>query len=242
MNASSITPYKNEQSKKQQVSDMFDHIAPRYDFLNHFLSAGIDKLWRRKSIRRVGLSSAEKVLDIATGTGDLAIEVLRQVKVKELVGVDISQKMMEIGEKKVKDLGLGQIRFQLEDSESLSFSDNSFDLITVAFGVRNFEHLEKGLSEMYRVAKPGSKILILEFSKPEYFPFKQIYQFYFSFILPIIGRMISKDNAAYSYLPESVKGFPYGKKFEYILSSLGFKNIKSQKLTFGIATSYLAEK
>ncbi|GCD79099.1 bifunctional demethylmenaquinone methyltransferase/2-methoxy-6-polyprenyl-1,4-benzoquinol methylase UbiE [Schleiferia thermophila] len=238
-----IKPYRDKQgSKKQQVAEMFDNISARYDLLNHTLSLGIDRGWRKKLLQLAAPYKPKNILDVATGTGDLAI-ALSALNPEKITGIDISEGMLSFGHKKVSDKQLTDlIELRKGDSESLDFHDNTFDLVTVAFGVRNFENLEKGLSEMLRVTQPGGKILILEFSQPHSFPFAQIYRFYFKHILPIVGRWVSKDRNAYSYLPESVEAFPYGQKFIAILEKLNYRNIKSHRLTFGIATIYEAEK
>jgi len=229
-------------NKKAQVADMFDRIAGKYDFLNHFLSMGIDKGWRRKAIKEIARIQPQKILDVATGTGDLAIAAL-QTKPQQIIGIDISEGMLEIGKKKIEALHASQI-IQLEkgDSEALSFETGSFDAITCAYGVRNFENLEKGLTEMCRVMKPGGRLAILEFSHPKTFPVKQLYEFYFRFILPALGKIVSKHNSAYTYLPESVKAFPDGRQFCEILKQCGFTNPKAQPLTFGITSLYTATK
>lgn len=229
-------------NKKAQVADMFDSIAGKYDFLNHFLSLGIDKGWRKKAIKEISVVHPTRILDIATGTGDLAIAASK-IKPQKIVGVDISEGMLEVGKKKISTLHLDHIiSLQKGDSENLEFENNSFDAITCAYGVRNFENLTAGLKEMNRVLKPGGKVAILEFSHPKNFPVKQLYQFYFRFILPTLGKMVSKHNSAYTYLPESVMAFPEGKKFCSILAECGFKNAKANPLTFGITTLYTAEK
>jgi len=221
---------------------MFDNIAPKYDFLNHFLSLGIDKLWRKKAIRILSGYPSEIILDVATGTGDFAIAASK-LKPKKITGFDLSEQMLNVGRVKVKKLGLEKIiDFRKGDSEAMPFADNEFDAITVAFGVRNFENLEKGLAEFKRVLKSDGVAIILEFSKPKYFPMKQFYLFYFFGILPLIGRMVSKDRSAYSYLPESVMAFPDDEKFMAILKKTGFSRVKQKRLTFGIATIYLAQK
>jgi len=221
---------------------MFDNIAPKYDFLNHFLSLGIDKLWRKKAIRILSGYPSEIILDVATGTGDFAIAASK-LKPKKITGFDLSEQMLNVGRVKVKKLGLERIiDFRKGDSEAMPFADNEFDAITVAFGVRNFENLEKGLAEFKRVLKSDGVAIILEFSKPKYFPMKQFYLFYFFGILPLIGRMVSKDRSAYSYLPESVMAFPDDEKFMAILKKTGFSRVKQKRLTFGIATIYLAQK
>lgn len=238
-----VKPYSDKTgSKKEQVAEMFDNISAKYDFLNHILSLGIDRGWRRKLLRLASQTKPKTILDVATGTGDLAI-ALADLKPDRIIGVDISEGMLSYGHKKVEKKGLkGLITLQKGDSESLDFADNTFDAVTVAFGVRNFEHLEAGLAEMLRVTKPGGKIYILEFSQPEGFPFAQLYKFYFKNILPLIGRWVSKDSRAYSYLPDSVEAFPYGEAFADILKRIGYKNIKLHPLTFGVATIYEAEK
>lgn len=238
-----VKPYQDSGSKKEQVSDMFNNIAHKYDFLNRILSLGIDKIWRRKAINIIKKTNPSRILDVATGTADVAISTANIVKPESIVGVDISKEMLEVGKKKIKNLGLDQtISLKLGDSESLEFEDNYFDAATVAFGVRNFENLEKGLAEMLRVVNSGGTILILELSKPTIFPFKQVFQFYFKFILPIIGKFTSKDPKAYTYLFESVQAFPQGDKFLSIMESLGYKNCREKKLSLGICSIYLGEK
>ena len=238
-----VLPYKNiDSGKKEQVANMFNNIAHRYDFLNHFLSLGIDILWRKKAIKLFKDKKYEHLLDIATGTGDFAIEasILKPVSI---IGVDISEGMLENGRKKLKEKKLDKlISLQTGDSENLPFQNNQFDGILCSFGVRNFENLQKGIAEMYRVIKPQGKTVIIEFSQPEKFPIKQVYSFYFNSILPILGRLFSKDNAAYTYLPESVSVFPYGKNFLSILEQAGFKNCLHIPLTGGIAAIYVGEK
>lgn len=238
-----VVPYKEKESgKKQQVAEMFNNISKNYDFLNHFLSLGIDILWRKKAIKLLKKDQPKHILDIATGTGDFAIEALA-LKPEKIVGVDISEGMLSVGREKMKKKGYSDIiEMQLGDSEKLLFDDNTFDAVIVAFGVRNFENLEKGLADMNRVIKEGGKAVILEFSKPTKFPFKQLYNFYFKAILPKIGKVISKDNAAYTYLPESVEAFPDGKKFLEVLEKTGFKNTQCKSLTFGVSSIYIGEK
>jgi len=238
-----VLPYKQSESgKKEQVATMFNNISKRYDFLNHFLSLGIDVLWRKKAVRLLKKHNPKMILDIATGTGDFALEAM-SLKPEKIIGADISEGMLSVGKKKVAKLGLeDKIELQLGDSENLAFEDNTFDAVIVAFGVRNFENLEKGLSEMQRVLKPGGYISVIEFSKPSKFPFKQLYNFYFKFILPKIGKLVSNDNAAYTYLPESVNAFPYGDRFIEILNKLDFKQSKCIPLTFGISSIYMASK
>jgi len=238
-----VSPYQNSgKNKKQQVEQMFDHIAPKYDFLNHFLSMGIDNVWRKKAVRMLRTFRPERILDVATGTGDFAVEAAK-VAPREIVGFDLSEQMIQVGREKVKRLNLDHIiHFLKGDSENMPFEDGSFDAITVAFGVRNFENLEKGLEEFHRVLKPGGVAIILEFSKPRHFPFKQLYKFYFFHILPRIGGLISKDASAYNYLPESVMAFPDDQDFLNILSGAGFSGSGQKRLTLGIATIYQALK
>ena len=236
-------PYKNKtESKKEQVALMFNRISKRYDFLNHFLSMGIDKLWRKKAIRLLSDKPVESLLDIATGTGDFAIEALK-LNPKQIIGSDISEGMLQVGKQKVKKKKLDNIiSFELGDAENLRFKNDSFDAITVGFGVRNFENLEKGLADMHRVLKPNGQVAILEFSKPKKFPIKQLYHFYFLNILPFVGRIVSKDASAYTYLPESVQEFPDGERFLEIMKKVGYKNPKQYPVSFGIASIYMGEK
>ena len=238
-----ITPYKDsDTSKKVQVAAMFDSIAARYDFLNHFLSFGIDKGWRRKAVRLLKPYQPKQMLDIATGTGDFAIEALK-LDPDKITGVDISTGMLAEGRKKMERLGVdGKVELLEGDSENLPFEQETFEAITVAFGVRNFENLGKGLEEMHRVLKPGGVTCILEFSRPRSFPMKQLYYFYSFRILPFWGRFFSKDDSAYSYLPESVQAFPDGTDFIANMRNAGFNNIREHRLTFGIATIYLGDK
>lgn len=238
-----VVPYKEDQAgKKQQVARMFDSISGNYDFLNHFLSLGIDIRWRKKAINLLADGKPKIILDVATGTGDFAVETLK-LNPEQVIGVDISEGMLEVGRKKMKTRGYEhKIDLRLGDSENLPFEENKFDAVIVAFGVRNFENLEKGLSEMHRVLKPGGRMVVLEFSKPRAFPFKQLYNFYFNFILPKIGRLISRDPAAYTYLPESVQAFPDGDDFASILKRLGFNQTSCKPLTFGISSLYTGIK
>ncbi len=236
-------PYKqSQQSKKGQVEEMFDNISPRYDLLNHLLSVNIDKIWRKRTIKKLRVYSPSSVLDIATGTGDFAVAASKLPEV-EIVGIDISEGMLSVARKKIEKKGLqNRISFQKADSEKLPFNDDSFDAAIVGFGVRNFENLKSGLSEIHRVLKPGAVFYVLEFSKPTKAPFKQIYSFYFKRILPTVGRLISKDQSAYSYLPESVDEFPFGDDFLAILAEVGFEDNRCFRQTFGIASVYEAHK
>jgi demethylmenaquinone methyltransferase / 2-methoxy-6-polyprenyl-1,4-benzoquinol methylase len=236
-----VTPYNNNDSKKNQVEDMFDNIAPKYDFLNRLLSLKIDVLWRKTLVNWLKKDQPKKILDVATGTGDLVIAVHQGTKA-QMVGLDLSQQMLNVGIKKVADAGLTQqIDMIKGDAENLPFDTNSFDAVTVAFGVRNFENLNKGLAEMQRVLKPKASLYILEFSKPEGF-FSPVYMFYFKKILPTIGKFFSKDPRAYTYLPDSVNSFPYGEEMRKILLNLNFTKVEYQKLTFGVATIYKVTK
>ena len=240
-----VKPYEADGSKKQQVSKMFDNIAGNYDFLNHFLSLNMDKTWRRKMISELSSVNPKYVLDVATGTADVAINTIKQLKINDLniKGVDISAEMLNIGRKKINTEGLSErIELTLGDSEQLPYEGNKFDAVTVAFGVRNFENLERGLQEMHRVLRGGGKLVVLEFSKPTSFPFRQLYNFYFKYILPIIGKLTSKDNRAYSYLYESVQAFPDGDKFITVLNKIGFKDTQCKPLTLGICSIYVGYK
>jgi demethylmenaquinone methyltransferase/2-methoxy-6-polyprenyl-1,4-benzoquinol methylase len=239
-----VTPYQDQQAtKKQQVADMFNNISKTYDFLNHFLSLGIDIIWRKKAINELKKDQPKTILDVATGTGDFAFEALTILKPEKIVGVDISRGMLDIAEQKIAKRRLGdKFSVKLGDSEKLPFSDRSFDAVTVAYGVRNFENLEKGLADMYRVIKPGGKAVVLEFSKPKAFPIKQLYNFYFNYITPGIGKLFSKDARAYSYLPESVAAFPDGQRFTALMDKVGFKNTKARPLAFGICSIYTGVK
>jgi demethylmenaquinone methyltransferase/2-methoxy-6-polyprenyl-1,4-benzoquinol methylase len=233
--------YKGD-TKRERVEEMFDSIAPKYDLLNRVLSGGIDKGWRRKAINQLVPEKPATILDIATGTADLAIAAMR-LKPTQITGIDISNKMLDIGREKIKELGLSDsIKLQTGDAEKLPFADHTFDAITVAFGVRNFEHLEIGLREMNRVLKPGGMVVVLEFSQPTTSPMKQLYGFYSKHILPAVGQLVSKERSAYTYLPESVAAFPYGQQFLNVLTATGYTDTKCISLTFGIACIYTAKK
>lgn len=221
---------------------MFDNISRKYDFLNHSLSLGIDRSWRRKTINALKDIAPKRILDVATGTGDLAIDAMR-LKPEEVVGVDISEGMLAIAKEKVSKKGLDKwIKLQIADCEDLQFPDNSFDALTCAFGVRNFENLKKGLEEMGRVVRPGGKVAIVELSRPDVFPIKQLYHLYFRHILPLLGKSVSKDKNAYSYLPESVAAFPEPSAFCQLLEESGFEAVKANRLTLGISTLYVGIK
>jgi len=238
-----VKPYnKEESSKKEEVEEMFDNISGKYDFLNHFLSLGIDKIWRKKAIKLLKPFQPKVIMDMATGTGDFAIEALK-LNPERVVGVDLSNGMLEVGRKKMKKKSVDNIIEMVQgDSENLTYEDNTFDAFTVGFGVRNFQNLEAGLSEMLRVLKPGGVGLVLEFSKPKKFPVKQYFAFHSRYVIPTIGKAISKDKAAYSYLPESVAAFPEGQDFVDIMTKVGYRDIKSKKVGGGIATIYYGLK
>ncbi|MEM9918046.1 MAG: bifunctional demethylmenaquinone methyltransferase/2-methoxy-6-polyprenyl-1,4-benzoquinol methylase UbiE [Bacteroidota bacterium] len=239
-----VKPYEREQDgKKSQVSRMFNKIAPYYDFLNRLLSLGIDTIWRKKAIARLQGGPHAVILDVATGTADVALEAARQLQFEKITGIDISTEMLDVGRKKIEKKGLSQkIVLQEGDSENLPFADNTFDAITVAFGVRNFENLEKGLGEMYRVLKKGGQVVVLEFSRPTIFPFRQIFNAYFKYILPLIGRFTSKDPKAYRYLYESVQRFPDGDQFVKILEKTGYNSNQCTRLSLGICSIYVGKK
>lgn len=251
-----INPYSKEGEKTAQVEAMFDNIAPTYDTLNHSLSLGTDKGWRRKAIDRLAVYSPAKLLDIATGTGDFAILAAQRLiatrqhnekavatEPLSILGADISEGMMQVGRQKVARLGLQDvITFQKEDCLHLSFENDSFDAVTVAYGVRNFQDLEAGLSEMLRVLKPGGHLLILELATPPHFPMKQLFWLYSHIWMPLMGRLVSKDKRAYKYLPATMEAFPQGEVMEQILTKVGYAKVEWKRFTFGICTMYLAEK
>lgn len=238
-----VKPYSELGSKKEQVAQMFDNIAGHYDFLNHFLSLGIDRWWRKKAIETLVERQPKLVLDVATGTGDLALAIANRLGAKRVEGIDISTQMLNVGREKVKKAGMeGVVALNEGDSEKIPFTDNNFDAVSVAYGVRNFEDLEQGLSEMYRVLKPQGRVMVLEFSRPTSFPLKQLFNFYFKNILPLIGRLTSRDPRAYTYLYESVQSFPDGQNFVNLLEKVGFRNAQCKRLTFGITSIYVADK
>ena len=240
-----ITPYTKPENvaKKQQVEKMFDSIAHKYDFLNHLFTLGIDVLWRKRCIRLLRKKQPSTILDVATGTGDFAIEAIRMGLDAQVTGLDLSAGMLENGKEKIKKRRYeDKIEMIQGDSENLPFDDNSFNAYTVGFGVRNFENLDKGLREMHRVLKPNGTTVILELSKPKIFPIKQLFWIYFTFIMPTIGRIVSKDSAAYTYLPASVAAFPEGKEFLEKMEQAGFKELKQISLTGGIASIYTGNK
>lgn len=238
-----IKPYGTENDKKAEVAKMFDNIAHKYDFLNHFLSMGIDRSWRRKTIKEITRLNPRLILDVATGTGDLAFQSARKMPDLQVIGVDISKEMMNVGKKKAQQMSLeDRVQFVYGDSENLPFEDEKFDAVMVAFGVRNFENLQKGMDEMFRVLKKDGQIFVLEFSKPRLFPFKQLFGFYFRFILPLIGRITSKDPRAYKYLFESVQAFPDYNNFLEFMRKAGFSSNKWKSMTLGICSLYTGRK
>lgn len=242
-NTEKIVPYKSGERKVFQVARMFDEIAENYDTLNHTLSVGIDRGWRKKGILALKDIHPRTILDIATGTGDLAIQAYQLLKPDSILGIDISDGMMKIGEQKVEQIGLSdKISFQNQDCMALDLEDNSFDAAMIAFGIRNFENPDKSLQEILRILKPGGRLMILELTTPEYFPMKQLYSLYSRLVIPVIGRLISKNKVAYNYLPQSIAAFPQGKEMANILQKNGFRNSSYKCFTLGICTMYLGEK
>lgn len=243
MEESTVKPYDEDSSKKEQVTQMFDRIAPKYDLLNRVLSFGIDTIWRKKAIALLNPQDHEKILDVATGTADMCIEINKQLSPVEITGLDISSNMIEYGKVKIANKDLSHlIKLEVGDSEKMRFADGYFDAATVAFGVRNFGNLKQGLKEMNRVLRPGGKIVVLEFSRPLYFPFKQLFNLYFKYLLPVIGKWSSKDQKAYKYLYESVQAFPDYDRFSDILREVGFRSVQWKALSLGICTIYSGEK
>ena len=238
-----IKPYNESEKKSVQVEKMFDNIASTYDQLNHTLSLGIDKYWRKKAIAWLRPFKPQKMIDVATGTGDFAIQACRVLHPEELIGIDISEGMMNVGKEKVKIAHLQNfISFAKEDCTVLTFSDNYFDAATIAFGIRNFENLDQGLSEVHRVLKDGGKMVVLELSYPDKCPMKQLYRIYSKMIIPTLGRLFSKDRSAYHYLPESIKAFPQGEMMNNIIQKAGFREVAFKRLTLGVCTLYMATK
>lgn len=238
-----IKPYNTQERKSVQVEKMFDNIAHGYDRLNHTLSLGIDKSWRNKAIVWLKPFHPQRIMDVATGTGDFAILTCKSLRPETLIATDISEGMMNVGKEKVRKAGLdGKVTFAKEDCTSLTFADNSFDAVTVAFGVRNFEDLDKGLSEIHRVLTADGHLVILELSTPEQFPMKQLYAIYSKLIIPTLGKFFSKDRNAYHYLPQSIRAFPQGEVMKSILEKAGFKEVNFRRLTLGICTLYMAGK
>ena len=240
--AEAVKPYNQEGSKTKQIATMFDNIAHRYDFLNRSLSMGIDIIWRKKAIAQLKEIQPKAILDVATGTGDFALEAM-SLNPDKITGVDISVGMLELGKVKIAKKNLSdKIEMVVGDSENLPFADNTYDAATVAFGVRNFENLQKGLTDINRVLRPGGKLVVLELSTPKKFPVKQLFGFYFNNILPIFGKMLSKDASAYTYLPMSVNAFPDGEDFKKVMTAAGFQHNTSKSLTFGICSLYTGVK
>ena len=238
-----IKPYGKEGEKGKLVEEMFDNIAPTYDTLNHRLSWDIDKGWRKKAIHQLLPFQPKTILDIATGTGDFAILSAKEIRPQRMIGIDISEGMMKIGQKKVEAEGLQHIvSFKKDDCTHLSFDDNSFDAVTAAFGIRNFQNLDQGLSEMYRVLRPNGHLSIVELTTPVSFPMKQLFKLYSHTMLPVYGKLISKDTSAYSYLTKTIEAFPQGEVMLDILRKAGFKNASFKRLTFGNCTMYFATK
>ena len=238
-----IKPYNQEGEKSVQVEQMFDNIAPTYDKLNHTLSLGIDKRWRRRAIEWLRPFAPKRMMDVATGTGDFAILAAQLLQPNQLIGTDISEGMMNVARSKVNQVGLSdKVSFAREDCTSLSFEDNTFDAVTVAFGIRNFANLDKGLAEMCRVLTPGGHMVILELTTPEKFPMKQSFAIYSKLIIPTLGKLLSKDNRAYQYLPQTIEAFPQGEVMKKAIIKAGFSSVEIKSLTFGICTLYTATK
>ena len=242
--AEKITPYNDTESKTGQVRQMFDSIAPAYDFMNRAMTMGIDKWWRRKAVKMVGKYNPAQILDVATGTGDFAIQMYKTLQPSNgIVGIDLSRQMLDVAVAKVGKAGMaGHFDFKEGDCMALDFADGTFDAVTVAFGVRNFEHLDKCLSEMCRVLRPGGHLVILELSTPERFPMKQLFSLYSKVAMPVIGRSISHDNSAYTYLPQSIQAFPQGEVMSESIRRAGFSKVSFKRLTFGVCTLYMATK
>lgn len=238
-----VVPYKDQSaSKKEQVAQMFNNISPKYDLLNRVLSMGIDISWRKKAIKMLEQEQPKLILDVATGTADFAIEAL-SLNPEKIIGVDISEGMLNLGKEKIKKMNLtNKIELQMGDSERLLFADETFDAVIVSFGVRNFENLEKGLQDIFRVLKKGGTLIVLEFSQPQGFIFSHLYNFYSKNILPTIGKLVSKDTAAYTYLPDSVRAFPFGNNFLKVMNKVGFTQTQYKELTFGISSIYKGKK
>lgn len=239
-----IKPYGEAGTKTVQVETMFDRIAHSYDRLNHLLSWGIDRIWRRKAIAKLKSFAPNRILDVATGTGDFAIMTCKAIVPEEMVGVDISEGMMQVARKKAASQlkAEQQIKFIKDDCLNLSFSDNTFDAVTVAFGIRNFENLDRGLSEMHRVLRANGHLVVLELSTPNCFPMKQLFYIYSRYIMPLVGSLLSREDKAYTYLPQTIQAFPQGEVMSRIFEQAGFSHVSFERLTFGICTLYIAEK
>ena len=239
----SIKPYSNEGAKGEQVERMFDQIAHSYDFLNHTLSLGIDRSWRKAAIDSLKPYAPQRILDVATGTGDFALMAVDRLQPQSLIGADLSEGMLSVGREKVERAGKSDIiTLQKEDCMALSFEDNTFDAVTVAYGVRNFEDLDRGLREMLRVLKPGGRLVIIELTSPVRFPMKQLFWLYAHVWMPIVGKLVSRDSRAYSYLPATMEAFPQGEVMQGIIEKAGFQSVKFRRFTFGLSTLYTAEK
>ena len=239
----SIKPYSNEGAKGEQVERMFDQIAHSYDFLNHTLSLGIDRSWRKAAIDSLKPYAPQRILDVATGTGDFALMAVDRLQPQSLIGADLSEGMLSVGREKVERAGKSDIiTLQKEDCMALSFEDNTFDAVTVAYGVRNFEDLDRGLREMLRVLKPGGRLVIIELSSPVRFPMKQLFWLYAHVWMPMVGKLVSRDSRAYSYLPATMEAFPQGEVMQGIIEKAGFQSVKFRRFTFGLSTLYTAEK
>lgn len=237
-----VKPYSNEGKKREQVEAMFDNIANEYDRFNYLASFNIDRIWRKRAISSLKPFAPRNVLDIATGTGDLALLIENILKPESIIGCDISEGMMQVAREKCRRRGITNIRFEKEDCTALSYPDNSFDALTSSFGVRNFQELEKALGEMHRVLRPGGHLVILELSSPTKFPMKQLFPVYAKYVMPTLGRLFSKDAKAYRYLPESIAAFPQGEVMQSILEKVGFSKVEFRRYTGGICTFYLATK
>lgn len=238
-----IKPYSEDGAKGEQVERMFDQIAQSYDFLNHTLSLGIDRSWRKAAIDSLKPYAPQRILDVATGTGDFALMAAERLQPQSLVGADLSEGMLNVGREKVERAGKsGIITMQKEDCMALSFADNTFDAVTVAYGVRNFEDLDRGLREMLRVLKPGGRLVIIELTSPVHFPMKQLFWLYAHVWMPLVGKLISRDSRAYSYLPATMEAFPQGEVMQGIIEKAGFQSVKFRRFTFGLSTLYTAEK
>ena len=243
MKAEEVKPYDSNAAKTGQVRDMFDSIAPAYDVMNRMMTFGIDTIWRRKAVDMVGAYKPRRVLDVATGTGDLAFLINDRLKPESLLGIDLSAGMLAVARQKAAERGVAdRVSFAIEDCLSLSLPDNSYDAITVAYGVRNFENLAQGFAEMYRVLSPGGVLCVIELSTPEHFPMRQLYKFYTYTIIPLVGRIVSRDKQAYTYLPRSVAAVAQGEEMLDIFRSVGFRNCRLRRLTFGACTIYIGEK
>lgn len=238
-----IKPYSEDGAKGEQVERMFDQIAHSYDFLNHTLSLGIDRTWRKAAIDSLKPYAPQRILDVATGTGDFALMAAERLQPQSLVGADLSEGMLNVGREKVERAGKsGIITMQKEDCMALSFADNTFDAVTVAYGVRNFEDLDRGLREMLRVLKPGGRLVIIELTSPVHFPMKQLFWLYAHVWMPLVGKLVSRDSRAYSYLPATMEAFPQGEVMQGIIEKAGFQSVKFRRFTFGLSTLYTAEK